>query len=718
MYQISNECKKAINHYSRELYSKAYINNNEIYASDIISYEINEGIISGSDFELGGAVASTLEIKINNLHGAYNDIELNGKEIKIFTGILLEDNSIEYVPMGIFIIDEAVKDKNIIVIEATDKMVTLEDYYESKLTFPTTVLNIANEICTIAGITLATKQFYNSNYIVDSLPAGITLRDVIHDIAEIAEGFAKINRVGELEIITPGTIVATEINKDRYIDLQIKEGFYVDKLTIVENYFPVEPIPINLNVLPFTSKWQGDFSLDCGDKVRLNDGKGIYETIITKQKITFNGGLRYESECTGLSEQQKSTQQISNTEKTNKRYKSEIKQLANEISMKVSSGDFEAYKIMTDNKIQTGITGIENILSDNLIKNGSFKIDFNGWSKSGTITNTRSTYNNKTWANVYSTNTTAVGSLTHEFESSENKEAIFTVLIAQYSSSKKLYRLRIEGYTEDEEWQVINEFTGETEGTRTNPETLEYKFSTSSLYKKYRVGVFKVADEIMDIYVTDFRVIIESSIVKKTEFEMLENKVATKVSENEFSTLVEQNAYAVKIAWNNNSKYVQFENGGLSIYDGSVTDSKKRAVFDQNGNHFWRDGYYLGKIGTNQYTGNTAIKGINFDLEYDGGYMTWAVKKSTTASTYTMMWAYANKAIGNYTAGKLHAGCDIDMHNYYLRNVNFEGGGINGTLVFTQIVGMNTDGTAARWYNNSKLVFQNGILIDATWGSA
>lgn len=359
MYQISNECKKAINHYSRELYSKAYINNNEIYASDIISYEINEGIISGSDFELGGAVASTLEIKINNLHGAYNDIELNGKEIKIFTGILLEDNSIEYVPMGIFIIDEAVKDKNIIVIEATDKMVTLEDYYESKLTFPTTVLNIANEICTIAGITLATKQFYNSNYIVNSLPFGITLRDVIHDIAEIAGGFSKINRIGELEIITPGKSIATEINKDRYIDMQIKEGFYVDNLTIVENYFPVPPVPINLNVLPFSSKWQGDFSIDPGDKVILNDGKGTYETIITKQKITFNGGLRYESECTGLSDQQKSTQQISNTEKTNKRYRSEIKQLANEISQKVSSGDFEAYQKITDEKIENKVTKTE-----------------------------------------------------------------------------------------------------------------------------------------------------------------------------------------------------------------------------------------------------------------------------------------------------------------------------------------------------------------------
>ena len=98
--------------------------------------------------------------------------------------------------------------------------------------------------------------------------------------------------------------------------------------------------------------------------------------------------------------------------------------------------------------------------------------------------------------------------------------------------------------------------------------------------------------------------------------------------------------------------------------------------------------------------------------------MTWSVKKQSTDSSYSMMWSYANKTIGNYTAGKLHAGCDIDMHNYYLRNVNFEGGGINGTMNFVQVVGMNTNGTVSRWFNNSRLVFQNGILIDATWGSA
>lgn len=195
----------------------------------------------------------------------------------------------------------------------------------------------------------------------------------------------------------------------------------------------------------------------------------------------------------------------------------------------------------------------------------------------------------------------------------------------------------------------------------------------------------------------------------------VDNKLSSKVSNNDFSTKIEQNAYSVRIAWNKISNYVQFENGGLSIYNGSLATSQKRAVFDESGNHFWRDGYYLGRIGTNQYSGDTSIKGIVFDLESDGGYMTWAVKKYSTDSTYSMMWSYANKTVGNYSAGKLHAGCDIDMHNYYLRNVNFEGG-ITGTMNFVQITAMNSNGTAGTWYNNCKLQFQNGILISGTWG--
>ena len=682
MYQITSSCKDAINHYSRELYSKAFINNNEIYAGDIISYEINEGIISGSDFELGGAVASTLELKINNIHGEYNNLDLNGKEIKIFTGILLSNNSIEYVPMGTFLIDEAVKDKGIINIEASDEMLTLENYYESKLVFPTAVINIVNEICKITGITLATKEFYNSNYIVDALPTGITLRDVIHDIAEIAGGFAKINRIGELEIITPGTIVATEINKDRYIDLQIKEGFYVDNLTIVENYFPVDPVPINLNILPFTSKWQGDFSIDSGDRIRLNDGKGTYETIITKQKITFNGGLRYESECTGLSEQQKSTQQISNTEKTNKRYRSEIKQLANEISQKVSSGDFEAYQKLTDKKIETSVSGIEALLSDNLIENGNFELDSSGWIKTGTMTISRNTYNKKSWANIYNNTISSSGSLTYEFNTSINKKHNFSVVIAKYSASKKLYRIRIEGYDDtNDSWNIVNEFTGETEATRDNPERLEYSFI--STYEKYRVGVFKLINEAIDIYVTDFKVVIETTIVKKSEFNILEDKVETKVDVNGVKSTVEQNPHSVMTGFNGINDNFKIDANGVYL---KGTDGKEHLVL-KNGRMYVRDinGSDFGYVGRNNWKG-TNIYGMCVNMDAQTSFSVGFNDGDIYNSKFVVCNSTISPTGGTSMSPGLHMFCDLYTHDYRLigtqkiTDINHPNGSNKGTL--------------------------------------
>ena len=152
-----------------------------------------------------------------------------------------------------------------------------------------------------------------------------------------------------------------------------------------------------------------------------------------------------------------------------------------------------------------------------------------------------------------------------------------------------------------------------------------YSFKSASTVEKCRIWIGKLDGETFDIYVSDLFMGTGTIYARKSEFEILDTKISSKVSEDDFGTLVEQNAHAVKIAWNNNSKYVQFESGGLAIYNGAVNESRKRAFFDERGNHFWRDGYYVGKIGTNQYADNTAIKGINFDLESQGGYMTWAV---------------------------------------------------------------------------------------------
>lgn len=198
-----------------------------------------------------------------------------------------------------------------------------------------------------------------------------------------------------------------------------------------------------------------------------------------------------------------------------------------------------------------------------------------------------------------------------------------------------------------------------------------------------------------------------------TKFRIQADKISSKVSKGDFGTRIRQSATDIKFAWNNYSNYIQFEYGSIGIYDASVSQSKKRAMFDEDGIHFYRDGYYVGKIGTNLFEHSSSKKGLDFNLEYRGAYMCWAAEEYSSATSYTVKWLYANESFESYKRDSLNAGCDIDMNGFTLRNVNFEGGGMSGTMRFKQVISVNSDGTFD--YADSSLTFKNGILVGGSW---
>lgn len=236
--------------------------------------------------------------------------------------------------------------------------------------------------------------------------------------------------------------------------------------------------------------------------------------------------------------------------------------------------------------------------------------------------------------------------------------------------------------------------------------------------KNTKDAVLISAKEIATSYTDDKLKSYSTSAQIKVKTDSIESEVKKKLNSSDLSTKIQQNASAVKIAWNNISKYIQFESGELRIYDSAASSSQKLvSKFNYNGCHFYRNDYYVGKIGTNELQSDSSKKGLNFDLESNGAYMTWASEDSSSANVYTMKWTYVqkNKGWGDYTSGELHAGCNIDMHGWTLKNPSFEGGGINGTLKFVQVLKMSSDGTVASWSNNCKMQFKNGILISGTW---
>lgn len=128
----------------------------------------------------------------------------------------------------------------------------------------------------------------------------------------------------------------------------------------------------------------------------------------------------------------------------------------------------------------------------------------------------------------------------------------------------------------------------------------------------------------------------------------------------------------------------------------------------------------VGLIGVNSLAGDDSKHGLNFDLNEKGSYMTWAAKTSASDSVFKMMLTYAKDKLKDYDAGRLHAGCPTDFHNYKLYNAWIDpntggaNGGITGTFKTYQVAGINTDtGALTRWSTNpAYMTFKNGLLID------
>ena len=232
----------------------------------------------------------------------------------------------------------------------------------------------------------------------------------------------------------------------------------------------------------------------------------------------------------------------------------------------------------------------------------------------------------------------------------------------------------------------------------------------------------KSVNDLTDEKLKEYSTTEEMNAAIKVQADSITTEVKKKVNSSEFGTKITQNAYNVRVAWNNNSKYIQLEYGQLAIYNGDVTAAEKRAVFDERGNHFYRDGYYVGKIGTNEWSGNNAHKGLVFDLDYQGKYMAFAQMKSQSAGSYTTMLCFS-RANSIYDQYGIHLGCDFyghwfDMYNVDLHDVNINGYGVADGKSIPIVTEIHDNGNGTVGWTTSSISVRGGMITAVPQGSA
>lgn len=144
----------------------------------------------GSSFPLGVALSRTIELNLDNYDGRFDAIDFYGAEITLFTGMTLDDGSVEKIKEGIFSVVEPTTPGSTITLVAADYMAKTSDSYVANTTFPATIFNIYRDVCIQCNLVAGSAKFTNGDFVVDAISENVTCRDMLGYIAMIAGGNA------------------------------------------------------------------------------------------------------------------------------------------------------------------------------------------------------------------------------------------------------------------------------------------------------------------------------------------------------------------------------------------------------------------------------------------------------------------------------------------------------------------------------------------------
>lgn len=208
----------------------------------------------------------------------------------------------------------------------------------------------------------------------------------------------------------------------------------------------------------------------------------------------------------------------------------------------------------------------------------------------------------------------------------------------------------------------------------------------------------------------------------KASIKVNADNITSCVTKDNVGSYITQYYNNVIVAFNNSSKYVQLKAGEINIYNGKVDAEHLRSCFDEVGNRFWRDNYYVGCIGTNQWSSNNAHKGLVFDLEYQGKYMAWARQAEAQSGSYTTVLCYS-RANSIYTNEGLHLGAKLYAHGFEINGANHKNSSANGYTVADNkrvsiITEIHNNGNGTIGWTTSSITVRDGAITGVPEGSS
>lgn len=372
---VSNQFKNIIKN-GGPFYSYAVMtlaNGTEIELTSENDFTVSENGYSESaesGFPLGEALSKVITLNLDNtvdtdtlqdtnsedILDTQNDVIYTQKKSQsydyyyaravLYTEADLPDGTKERIQEGVFTVIDSVAPGDVLEITAYDDMYKADVDFTSTLSYPVSAQMLLNEVCDKCDITLGSATFRNNDFQIQEAPEGLTGRQVIGYIAQIAGGNAVIDRTGHLVIKTydfSGFDVSEDVTAG---EIETESGIHIiseytsepeigtDDITITgvsttiesedseqedETYIVgsetyvlsidnplitgnekeavdlISDVVIGVTIRPFSGDFFPDPTVEFMDTAYLVDRKdNIYKTFITTHDFTYVGGSTFE----------------------------------------------------------------------------------------------------------------------------------------------------------------------------------------------------------------------------------------------------------------------------------------------------------------------------------------------------------------------------------------------------------------------------------------
>ncbi len=330
MYDITNDFKTAIKGNSRQIKARIVNGDDTIsQADDLQSIEITSE---------GGLCRTVMRQAKGVYFGTHTML---GNTVFLEMGVVLPDTSVEYINYGGFKVTEVTEDigGKIYTAKMYDRMYEALQPYALTPTYPITVLQLLQAICTELGWTLATTTFANSSISLTAelfTESQMTYRDILNMIAEASGTIMFFNKDDELELKTISASVLETLNPSELLNLKLEpiygelnslvlsrqpqEDNVVEKddesiaiyglneFKIVNNYIldsdratyitPIFTVLNGIKYYPFKADTIGLGYYEVGDRIKVKDlGANEYEVLVMNISLKISGGLSEVLEC-------------------------------------------------------------------------------------------------------------------------------------------------------------------------------------------------------------------------------------------------------------------------------------------------------------------------------------------------------------------------------------------------------------------------------------